>query len=86
MRCGALYRLVPCVNVHTGCCFFFGGLKYQIQTFNAAANNATSSLLFLSCIGIIIPTTATMLVEDGSRGENWILDVSRFTAVVLLCM
>lgn len=30
--------------------------RYPLQQFNAVANQATSSLLFLSCIGIIIPT------------------------------
>lgn len=66
-----------------GCCFFFGGLRYQVQTFNATANQATSSLLFLSCIGIIVPTAATSLTGED---EEFILDTSRYTAVVMLVM
>ncbi|KAI8464495.1 MAG: cation exchanger 1 [Monoraphidium minutum] len=66
-----------------GCCFFFGGLRYQVQSFNATANQATSSLLFLSCIAIIIPTAATNLGGGGGSQEA-ILSISRGTAVVLL--
>jgi hypothetical protein len=58
--------------------------RYQTQTFNATANQATSSLLFLSCIAIIIPTAATSFAGDGSAGQEWILELSRGTAVVLL--
>ena len=58
---------------------------HQTQTFNATANQATSSLLFLSCIGIIIPTAATQL-SPGEEPEEWILRSSRGTAVVLLAI
>jgi hypothetical protein len=58
--------------------------RYQTQTFNATANQATSSLLFLSCIGIIIPTAATSLAGDGNPTQEWILETSRGTAVVML--
>lgn len=74
----------------SGCCFFFGGLRYPTQEFNAVANQATSSLLFLSCIGITLPTAANMLWRDdgGSNGDGdeFILLISRSTAVVLLGM
>lgn len=39
-------------------CFFFGGFRHKQQTFNALANKVSSSLLFLACIAIIIPSTA----------------------------
>jgi Ca2+/H+ antiporter len=42
-------------------CFFFGGLKYKEQRFSTLANKVSSCLLFLACIGIIIPTTARII-------------------------
>lgn len=67
-----------------GCSFFFGGLYHKTQTFNAVGNRACSSLLMLACIGIIIPTAATKLVDAEDSHEEWILDISRGTAVLLL--
>jgi hypothetical protein len=61
---------------------------HRVQTFNATANQATSSLLFLSCIGIIIPTASTTLAVGGSGMPlpDWNLQISRGTAVVLLAI
>ena len=44
-----------------GMCFFFGGLKYKEQRFSTLANKVSSCLLFLACIGIIIPSTAKII-------------------------
>lgn len=68
----------------TGCSFFFGGLYHKTQTFNAVGNRACSSLLMLACIAIIIPTAATKLVNDDEVHDDWVLDISRGTAVLLL--
>ena len=66
-----------------GCCFFFGGIRYPVQKFNAVANQAMSSLLFLSAIGITLPTAAKLLSNGGDPpGSGWILDISRGTAIV----
>ncbi|KXZ52875.1 hypothetical protein GPECTOR_8g256 [Gonium pectorale] len=68
-----------------GCSFFLGGLFQKVQTFNALSNRACSSLLMLACIGICIPSAASMLlVDDPSLRPDWILDVSRGTAVIML--
>ncbi|KAL6758013.1 cation exchanger 1 [Haematococcus lacustris] len=67
-----------------GCCMFFGGLNFKTQTFNAVGNRACSSLLFLSVIGIVMPTAAGVLVLDHEGKEDWLLDVSRATAIILL--
>lgn len=68
-----------------GCCFLFGGCYYKTQTFNEVASQATGSLLFLSCIGIILPTAAKNMMSDSTPpGEDWVLAVSRGTAIVLL--
>lgn len=66
-----------------GTCFICGGYYYKEQHFNATGNRACSSLLFLSCIGIVIPTAALQLSEEGASAD-WVLPVSRGTAVILL--
>eukprot|EP00878_Enallax_costatus_P033613 GHUV01037148.1.p1 GENE.GHUV01037148.1~~GHUV01037148.1.p1 ORF type:complete len:357 (+),score=74.62 GHUV01037148.1:890-1960(+) len=66
-----------------GCCFLFGGIRFKTQSFNAVANQATSSLLFLSCIGIIIPTAAGSLSSDDVTSLE-MLHISRGTAIIML--
>ena len=39
-----------------GCCFFFGGLKFKEQTFNATSASANISLLTLSSLALVLPT------------------------------
>lgn len=74
--------LCPCL--HPGCCFLFGGARFKVQSFNAVANQATSSLLFLSCISIVLPTAAMQLsvADDVTQAE--VLAISRGTAVIML--
>lgn len=62
-----------------------GGYNYSIQTFNATGNRACSSLLFLSALGIIIPTAASSMWEpEPDVNPDWVLSVSRGTAIILL--
>ncbi len=49
-------------------------------------NRACSSLLFLSCIGIIVPTAATNLITDDNMDPDMGLKISRGTAIILLAM
>jgi len=64
-----------------GCCFWFGGMYYKTQTFSMVSNRTCSALLFLSVIGIILPTCAsTMLHMDADQT----LYISRGTSVILL--
>ena len=67
-----------------GCCFLFGGFYYKTQTFNEVGNRTCSALLFLSCIGITMPTAASVLIEDTKTHEGLILNLSRGVSVVLL--
>ncbi|GLI64419.1 hypothetical protein VaNZ11_007630 [Volvox africanus] len=81
-----------------GCSFFLGGLFHSVQTFNAVSNRACSSLLMLACIGISIPSAASMILRNANSPipapdadpldpevhERWILEVSRGTAIILL--
>lgn len=75
--------ILPCL-APPGCCFLFGGIRYKTQAFNAVANQATSSLLFLSCIGIIIPTAAVQLSGTDDVSNRDLLDISRGTAILML--
>lgn len=69
-----------------GCCFFFGGTKYKVQTFNSAGNKAATSLLFLACISIITPTMARKVYGEEVITE-WTLQVlSRTIAIMLVSM
>ena len=50
-------------------------------------NRACSSLLFLSSIGIIIPSAATQMIVDAKGehpSEQWVLNLSRGSAIILL--
>mmetsp|Transcript_26232 Transcript_26232/g.57287 ORF Transcript_26232/g.57287 Transcript_26232/m.57287 type:complete len:452 (-) Transcript_26232:128-1483(-) len=67
-----------------GCCFLFGGFYFKTQTFNATNLRACSSLLLLSCIGIAMPTCAAHLIKSPDGTDDWILSVSRWTAVIML--
>lgn len=46
-----------------GMCFLVGGVKYKVQSFNQQATKACASLLFLSCIAIILPTLVHQLMD-----------------------
>jgi Ca2+:H+ antiporter len=66
-----------------GCCFFFGGLKYKEQSFNATAATANMGLLALSSIALVLPTPFAdyYQVED-----EHVLIISRVAAFFLLFM
>lgn len=70
-----------------GCCFFFGGLKYKMQTFNETATKASTALLFLMCIAIALPTTADHFSNsDPAKEEVEMQNISRATAIMLASM
>lgn len=75
--------LVLCAML-AGCCFLFGGARFKVQNFNAVANQATSSLLFLSCISIVLPTAAMQLSLADEVTQTELLGISRWTAVIML--
>lgn len=66
-----------------GCCFFFGGLKYKEQTFNATNASANIGLLALSSIALVLPTPYAAYYEIHDEG---VLAISRYAAVFLLFM
>jgi Ca2+:H+ antiporter len=76
-----------------GFCFLCGGVYYKTQTWNAIGSRACSSLLMLSCLGIVLPTASVLLVEKDpglsfaqqtQYEDEFVLSISRGTAVVLL--
>lgn len=66
-----------------GCCFFFGGLRYKEQTFNATNASANMGLLALSSIALVLPTPYAAYFEIHDEG---VLAISRYAAVFLLFM
>lgn len=64
-----MFASLPHISCHlltrtAGCCMLFGGYYYKTQQFNELGNRACSSLLFLSVIGIIMPTAAKALITE----------------------
>lgn len=66
-----------------GGCFFFGGLKYPNQQFNATAATANMGLLALSGIALVLPTP---FANYYATHDEHVLLISRFAAVFLLFM
>lgn len=67
-------------------CFLFGGFKYQQQSFSMLANKVGSSLLFLACIAIIIPSAARLLYGGDVITEATTLNLSHAIAILLIFM
>ncbi|PSC67539.1 manganese resistance 1 [Micractinium conductrix] len=67
-----------------GTCFLFGGMKYKEQRFSPLANKVSTSLLFLACIGILIPSTARMIYGKHVMTEQVLLNLSHVIAITLV--
>ncbi|RIA93033.1 Sodium/calcium exchanger protein [Glomus cerebriforme] len=72
-----------------GISFVAGGFYYKVQRFNQTAAQASSSLMALACIGLVIPAafvssinTINVISAEQRKGE--LLNLSHGTAVVLL--
>jgi len=66
-----------------GGCFFFGGLKYHEQSFNATAASANMGLLALSGIALVLPTP---FAEYYDMHDEHVLLISRISAIFLMFM
>lgn len=66
-----------------GGCFFFGGLKYKHQKFNATAASANMGLLALSAIALVLPTPFANYYQ---MHDEHVLLISRAAAVFLMFM
>merc|ERR1711939_1170625 len=67
-----------------GMCFFFGGVKYKTQAFNADGANAQSNMLLLAVLAMVIPTISMFHKDHVSEEEKEsVLHISRISALVL---
>ena len=66
-----------------GCCFAFGGIKHEEQTFSQLTATSSMGLLGLSCIALVLPTPFGAYYEIDDEDA---LIVSRIAAVFLILM
>ena len=59
-------------------------MKYKEQTFNAVANKASASLLFLAAIALVVPSFGRLLYGDVQISNSEILNISYTTAIILI--
>ncbi|KAI3431863.1 hypothetical protein D9Q98_010614 [Chlorella vulgaris] len=69
-----------------GTCFLVGGMKYKEQRFSTLPNKMASSLLFLACIGIMIPSTARVVYGRHVMTKSVLLHLSRAIAIILVAI
>ncbi|KAI9315933.1 calcium/proton exchanger [Dichotomocladium elegans] len=70
-----------------GMCFWFGGYKYQEQSFNTIVAQTSASLLFIATISLLLPAAFYASVgkaETSDELKDDILNISRATSVILL--
>ena len=65
-----------------GLAFIWGGLHHPNQKFNSQVSQTNGSLLLLALIGLVVP--AAFAAANKSASEQTIVDLSRWTALVLL--
>ena len=67
-----------------GLAFLWGGLHHPKQKFNAQVSQTNGSLLLLALIGLVIPAAFAVANKEASNSD--IISLSRWTAIVLLCV
>ncbi|MDP6010162.1 MAG: calcium/proton exchanger [Candidatus Poseidoniaceae archaeon] len=65
-----------------GLAFVWGGIHHPNQKFNSQVSQTNGSLLLLALIGLVVP--AAFAAANKSASEQAIVDLSRWTALVLL--
>ena len=65
-------------------CFFFGGLSHKQQRFSTLANKMAASLLFLACVGLIIPSTAKLIYGPTVMAPKVLTNLSHAIALTLM--
>ena len=65
-----------------GLAFLWGGFHHSNQKFNSQVSQTNGSLLLLALIGLVVP--AAFAMTNKSASEQDIIDLSRWTALVLL--
>jgi Ca2+:H+ antiporter len=74
-----------------GTCFFAGGLKYHMQSFNETVASTMSSLMAVASASLVIPATLYAVMEaNGNTNEDKSLEnvllLSHGTAIILLIL
>jgi len=72
-----------------GCCFFVGGLNFKHQTFSSGASKANVSLLFMSCIAVLLPSMISYSDnghKDPKKEDEQVKQISHIIALVLTGM
>jgi len=64
-----------------GMCFFFGGIKFHKQKYNADGARVQSNLLLLSVLAMVIPSLVGLVTSK--EGEGVSLAMSRGAAIIL---
>mmetsp|Transcript_14049 Transcript_14049/g.39734 ORF Transcript_14049/g.39734 Transcript_14049/m.39734 type:complete len:513 (-) Transcript_14049:105-1643(-) len=67
-----------------GCCFFVGGLNFKHQHFSSGASKANVSLLFMSCIAMLLPSMVGY--SNGKDDNEKVVNISRIIALVMTAM
>lgn len=68
-----------------GTCFIVGGIRHKEQFFNQTAAQTMGSLLAVSVMALLLPAAFYLSISKNNEKLNdWILDLSRGTSVVLL--
>ena len=68
-----------------GCCFFVGGLNFKHQHFSSGASKANTSLLFMSCIAMLLPSMIPYS-NDKQDDTKVVKEISHILAIVLTLM
>ncbi|KAK2466757.1 hypothetical protein APHAL10511_001015 [Amanita phalloides] len=67
-----------------GCSFFAAGIRYEESVFGQTAAQASSSLMTLACITMIIPAAYYSTQDGDTSAKPGLLVISRGTAILLL--
>lgn len=69
-----------------GMCFFFGGMRYKVQSFSITASNTSASLLTMTVFMIILPVAFNYDFKDKEDIKEKEVMFSRYTSVVMLVL
>jgi len=80
VKCTLVGSILSNLLLVMGTAFMWGGYWYKTQKYSKIGAGAQSSLMLLSVLGVLLPTTYNMLVP----GQEAILKISRGCSVLLL--
>lgn len=89
IRAAILGSILANLLLCLGLCFLVGGIFHPQQTFHEAISEVGSNLMFVACVGLVIPTIYYNSLAGNNGNDNdtiaaQSLNISRATAIVLL--